>query len=149
LSARIARTLRRLAACSVLVGSTAGAAINDEEARIAATADAGLSSAIELLAETVNVPSATENLAGVRKAGAIYARELSNLGFETRWLELPSEMRRAGHLLAERRGSHGRRILLIGRFRHEGRQPRDPRRAARAARRKRARRHDDHGDADR
>jgi glutamate carboxypeptidase len=114
LSARIARTLRRLAACSVLVGSTAGAAINDEEARIAATADAGLSSAIELLAETVNVPSATENLAGVRKAGAIYARELSNLGFETRWLELPSEMRRAGHLLAERRGSHGRRILLIG-----------------------------------
>jgi glutamate carboxypeptidase len=92
----------------------ANAALTDEETRIAAAADAGMPRAIEVLAETVNTASATENLDGVRKAGAIYAREFAALGFETRWLELPPEMQRAGHLLAERRGTRGKRVLLIG-----------------------------------
>jgi glutamate carboxypeptidase len=115
LNARIVSTLvRGLAVCSALCGTAAGAAVSADEARIVAAADQGLSSAIDLLAETVNVPSATENLDGVRKAGAIYARELKKLGFETRWVELPAEMKRAGHLVAERHGSRGKRILLIG-----------------------------------
>jgi glutamate carboxypeptidase len=97
-----------------LTAGGASAAITDEEARIAVAADSGLPGAIDLLAETVNLASATENLDGVREAGAIYARELAKLGFETRWIELPAGMQRAGHLLAERRGSHGKRVLLIG-----------------------------------
>jgi glutamate carboxypeptidase len=103
-----------LATLAWLTAPTANAALTAEEQRIVAAADAGLPSAIELLAETVGVPSATENLDGVRKAGAIYLRELDALDFDARWLELPSEMQRAGHLLAERRGSRGKRVLLIG-----------------------------------
>jgi glutamate carboxypeptidase len=108
------RVTRWLAAGSVLAGTVANAALSGKESRIVDAADSGLSGAVELLAETVNVPSATENLDGVRRAGGIYARELAKLGFETRWIELPPEMKRAGHLLAERRGSRGKRVLLIG-----------------------------------
>jgi glutamate carboxypeptidase len=106
--------VRACVAGLLLAGHAANAALTDEEMRIAAAAEAGMPRAIEVLAETVNVPSATENVDGVRKAGAIYARELAALGFETHWLELPREMHRAGHLLAERRGTRGKRVLLIG-----------------------------------
>jgi glutamate carboxypeptidase len=95
-------------------GAAHSAGLSRLEARIAATAQQNLPRSIDLLAQTVDAPSATENLDGVRKAGAIYARELAALGFETRWLELPAEMKRAGHLLAERRGKRGKRLLLIG-----------------------------------
>ena len=98
----------------LLAGHAANAALTHDEMRIATAAEAGMPRAIEVLAETVNVPSATENVDGVRKAGAIYAREFAALGFETHWLELPPEMHRAGHLLAERRGTRGKRVLLIG-----------------------------------
>jgi glutamate carboxypeptidase len=60
------------------------------------------------------VPSATENLAGVRAVGEVYAREFRALGFETRWVELPVEMKRAGHLVATQQGGRGPRLLLIG-----------------------------------
>ena len=80
-------------ACLLLVvaGSAHAAKLSRVESRIAATATTNLPRSIELLAETVDAPSATENTAGVRKAGAIYARELAALGFETSWLELPPE----------------------------------------------------------
>ncbi len=97
-----------------LTAHTAYAALTAAETRIAAAAEAGMPRAIDVLAETVNATSATENLDGVRKAGAIYAREFAALGFDTHWLELPPEMQRAGHLLAERRGTRGKRVLLIG-----------------------------------
>jgi glutamate carboxypeptidase len=106
--------VRACVAGLLLAGHAANAALTDEEMRIASAAAAGMPRAIEVLAETVNVPSATENVDGVRKAGAIYAREFAALGFETHWLELPPEMHRAGHLLAERRGTRGKRVLLIG-----------------------------------
>jgi glutamate carboxypeptidase len=84
------------------------------ERRIVAEVDARREPAIELLKETVDIPSATENLAGVRRVGAVYARELEALGFETRWVDLPAEMARAGHLVAVHRGGRGKRLLLIG-----------------------------------
>src|SRR5688572_20188164 len=105
---------RGLALLSVLAAHSANAALSAAERRIVAASEAGVPAAIELLAETVNVPSATENVAGVRKVGAVYLREFAALGFETKWLELPPDMQRAGHLLAERRGSRGKRVLLIG-----------------------------------
>ena len=59
--------------------------------------------------------SATENLPGVRAVGEIYAREFRALGFETRWVDVPAEMKRAGHLVATHRGKRGgQRLLLIG-----------------------------------
>jgi glutamate carboxypeptidase len=94
---------------------TAHAAPSAVEKRIAAAADRRTDAALELLAETVNVQSATENLAGVRAVGEIYAREFRALDFETRWVDVPAEMKRAGHLVATHRGKRGGpRLLLIG-----------------------------------
>lgn len=69
--------------------------------------------AIDLLAQSVNIPSATENHEGVKRVGEFYAEELRALGFETRWVDQAS-VGRAGHLVAERRGAKGPRVLLIG-----------------------------------
>jgi glutamate carboxypeptidase len=100
---------------ALLAVGTAQAAPSAVELRIAAAADRRTDAALELLATTVNVQSATENLAGVRAVGDIYAREFRALGFETRWVDVPAEMRRAGHLVATHRGKHGGpRLLLIG-----------------------------------
>lgn len=75
---------------------------------------------IGLLQRMVDQPSGTLNLAGVRAVGALYRAELDALGFTTRWVELPVEMRRAGHLVAERTGPQRakatKRLLLIGHF---------------------------------
>ena len=48
------------------------------------------------------------------KVGAIYRRELDKLGFTTEWVNLPDSLRRAGHLVATRKGSQGKRLFLIG-----------------------------------
>ncbi|HEV8356208.1 MAG TPA: M20/M25/M40 family metallo-hydrolase [Gemmatimonadales bacterium] len=73
---------------------------------------------IGVLERLVNQPSGTLNMAGVRAAGALFAAELDGLGFTTKWIEMPAEIRRGGHLVAERparkRGKSGSRLLLIG-----------------------------------
>lgn len=104
-----------LCVLALLTTSMAHAAPSATERRIAAAVDRRTDAALELLAETVNVQSATENLAGVRAVGDIYAREFRALGFETRWVELPAAMQRAGHFVAAHRGRRGSpRLLLIG-----------------------------------
>lgn len=72
------------------------------------------SAALALLEQSVRINSGTLNLAGVRAVGALYEKELTALGFDCRWVEMPKTMGRAGHLIAERKGSGGKRILLIG-----------------------------------
>ena len=66
---------------SLLLSPASGADLSGEEQRIVAAVDARREPAIALLKETVDIPSATENLAGVRRVGAVYARELEALGF--------------------------------------------------------------------
>jgi glutamate carboxypeptidase len=68
---------------------------------------------VDLLARSVNIMSATENHAGVRRLADFYATELEALGFSTEWVD-QSAVDRAGHLVAERPGSRGKRLLLIG-----------------------------------
>jgi glutamate carboxypeptidase len=72
------------------------------------------SAALTLLEQSVQINSGTMNVAGVRAVGALYEKELAALGFACRWAEMPKAMGRAGHLIAERKGSRGKRILLIG-----------------------------------
>jgi glutamate carboxypeptidase len=88
--------------------------LSPEERRIAEEADRHAAEAISLLEKVVNIPSATQNLDGVRKVGAIFRAEFEGLGFETRWAAMPVAMHRAGHLIAERKGTRGKRLLLIG-----------------------------------
>jgi glutamate carboxypeptidase len=103
-----------LAALLVLVSSAPAAAqLTPLEQRIVQHIDARREAAVELLGRTVAVPSATENHAGVRAVAHIYAAELEALGFETRWIDQQAAGR-SGHFVAERRGTRGTRLLLIG-----------------------------------
>ncbi len=110
--------IRHLALSALLVAAAAvparAQALTPVERRIVAHADAHAEEAIELLERVVNVNSGTGNAAGVREVGRIFAAQLDSLGFETRWIDLPDSLNRAGHLFAERRGRRGKRLLLIG-----------------------------------
>jgi glutamate carboxypeptidase len=98
----------------LLLAQESRADLSGEEQRIVGAVDTRREGALALLEETVNIPSATENLAGVRRVGDVYARELAALGFAARWADVPQAMARAGHLVATLSGSRGRRLLLIG-----------------------------------
>ncbi len=93
----------------------AQARLTGTESRIRRAVTAGLEDQITYLQRVVDMPSSTLDLDGVRAVGAVFARSLDSLGFTTRWIEMPAEMRRAGHLVAEHRGKAGQaRLLLIG-----------------------------------
>jgi glutamate carboxypeptidase len=108
--------MHRLAALLAIIASTSAGAggLPAAEKRIVAAVDANQAGALSMIEETVNIQSATENHVGVRKVGDVFARELAALGFETRWVDLPPQVGRAGHLLAVHRGTRGKRLLLIG-----------------------------------
>lgn len=108
--------LRALLVLSVALGGAAaqGSGLDGKERRIVQAIAARQEQSLDLLAEVVDIPSATENHPGVRKVGDVLARELAALGFETRWVEQGSEVGRAGHLMAVHRGTQGKRLLLIG-----------------------------------
>lgn len=107
-----------IAAASVLVvlASTFSYAqkISTAEQKLVDYIDAHTNEAISLLEKTVNIESPTENLAGVKEVGAVFKSGFESLGFTAKWINMPPEMKRAGHLLAEKSGSKGKRILLLG-----------------------------------
>ncbi len=74
--------------------------------------DAQASGARALLERVVNINSGTMNFSGVREVGGVFRAELDALGFATEWID-GAAFERAGHLVAHRRGS-GPRLLLIG-----------------------------------
>jgi glutamate carboxypeptidase len=88
--------------------------LTDVEGRIAANVDRGTPAALSLLEKSVNIDSPTENIAGVKAVGALYAKELTSMGFDVRWIEMPASTGRAGHLVAEMKGTKGKRLLLLG-----------------------------------
>lgn len=88
--------------------------LSTDERRIAGYIDEHKDDLLTLLEQSVRIDSATENLAGVRKAGDFYRTGLDQLGFASRWIEMPPAVKRAGHLFSERTGTRGRRLLLIG-----------------------------------
>ena len=103
--------------------------LSAEEKGIVTYIDANSEAAVSLLEKTVNIESPTENLAGNKEVGMVFKRELEAIGFDAKWIEMPAEMKRAGHLIAEKKGGKGKRILLLGhldtvlkgeKFRREG-----------------------------
>jgi glutamate carboxypeptidase len=84
------------------------------ESRIVQHIDQHNTQMLEDLETLVNINSGTMNRAGIREVGAFFESEFANLGFDTRWVELPESMERSGHVFAERQGSSGKRVLLIG-----------------------------------
>ena len=84
------------------------------EAKIIAQVNAQLPQTEALLKKVVNVNSGTLNKEGVREVGAIFRKEFDDLGFKTEWISLPDSLNRAGHLVAERKGTKGKKLFLIG-----------------------------------
>ncbi len=85
-----------------------------EEQKIIDYIDKNSAGAVAMLEKTVNIESPTENIKGVREVGTVFETEFKSIGFATKWLEMPAEMKRAGHFLAERKGKKGKRLLLLG-----------------------------------
>ena len=84
------------------------------EKKILQQVETNYENSVSFLERTVNINSGTFNHAGVQEVGKIYDSLLTSMGFETQWIEMPSEMNRAGHLMGEIKGSKGKKILLIG-----------------------------------
>ena len=104
-----------LALLSALSASAAHAQqLSPVEQRIAAEVRARAPAALALLERSVNINSGTMNHAGVRAVGKVFRSELDELGFTTRWIDMPAAMQRAGHLVATRDGKQGKRLLLLG-----------------------------------
>lgn len=88
--------------------------LSPAEQRIVRNVDAETQPAIQLLARTVDINSGTLNRAGVRAVADALIPEFERLGFTVRYEALPDSLRRGGHLIAERKGARGKRLLLIG-----------------------------------
>jgi glutamate carboxypeptidase len=110
------RSLRLAAAAIMCLASTGtqAAALDPREKAISAWVDANVGQAEALLEELVNINSGTLNPTGVRSVGQRLAKEFDAVGFETRWIDMPPEVQRAGHLVARHPGNRGRKILMIG-----------------------------------
>jgi glutamate carboxypeptidase len=88
--------------------------LSPDEERIARYVEANVERTIDRLEQTVNVNSGTLNLEGNREVARMMTPWFEAVGFDVRWSALPPETGRAGHLIAERRGTRGKRLLLIG-----------------------------------
>jgi len=70
---------------------------------------------ISYLERLVNIPSGTLNVTGVRDVGRVIGATLDSMGFQSRWVDVPEGMKRAGHLVSTHLGNPGSpRMLLIG-----------------------------------
>jgi glutamate carboxypeptidase len=108
--------------------ANAAQGLSKEEQQVMAWIDAHMPQAIELLKESVNINSGTLNIEGVKKVGALFAKEFEKAGFTTEWVAMPDSIKRAGHLVASRRpggaassnsaaktpSKKGKRLFLIG-----------------------------------
>ncbi|HQU86259.1 MAG TPA: M20/M25/M40 family metallo-hydrolase [Pyrinomonadaceae bacterium] len=99
---------------ALLFAFAVSAQVSQIEKKIVEAVEKNNDAAISLLEKTVNIESPTENVKGVKEVGMIFKKELDALGFQTKWLDLPAEMKRAGHLIAERKGGKGKTVLLLG-----------------------------------
>ena len=69
---------------------------------------------LSLLEKLVNINSGTANISGIHQVGEILCFQFNQLGFKTRWVKEPANMHRAATLIAEHKGTTGKKLLLIG-----------------------------------
>ncbi len=101
---------------SVLLAQTAPS-LSPREKAMVAYIDANEQASNALLEKLVNINSGTHNLEGVRAVAGIMQQQLTDLGFNVRWIPM-QQVERAGVLVAEHPcpepGKCGKRMLLIG-----------------------------------
>ena len=90
-----------------------GQGLSKPQAEILRAVDDEAPAAISLLEKLVNINSGTFNPAGVAEVGKVMETELQALGFQTRRLPMDS-VKRGPSLIAERKGTRGKKILLNG-----------------------------------
>lgn len=121
--------MRILLSVSFLCSFAAAQSIAPVEQKLLENVDKNAAAAVRFLGEIVDIDSPTEDIQGVRRVGAAFARELEAMGMKVRWVDMPAGTGRAGHLIAETAGTSGKRLLLLGhldtvlkgeRFRREG-----------------------------
>lgn len=88
--------------------------LSAEEQKIVLQTEKNYADMMALLKKTVNINSGTFNIHGVKQVGEVYANELKQLGFTIEWIKLPDSLKRAGHLVAYRKGKKGKKLFLIG-----------------------------------
>lgn len=88
--------------------------LSKTEKKIIKSIEANHESAIQFLEKVVNINSGTMHHAGVKEVGMVFKEQFDAIDFNTRWIDMPAEVNRAGHLFAETSGSKGKKILLIG-----------------------------------
>lgn len=69
---------------------------------------------LNTLIEVVNINSGTLNSEGVKAVGNVFKREFDKIGFNTEWVSLPDSLNRAGHFVATRKGTIGKKLFIIG-----------------------------------
>jgi glutamate carboxypeptidase len=84
------------------------------ERKIVASVQQNMPKNEKLLEQVVNINSGTLNVQGVREVGTVFQKEFEALGFKTEWVTMPASMQRAGHLVAQRKGTKGKKLFLIG-----------------------------------
>lgn len=107
------KALPLLLFCSIITVSVS-AQLTKVELQIIKNVEKNYEESVAFLEKTVNINSGTYNVDGVKKVGLIYKEFLDQLGFTTKWVDMPADMKRAGHLIGEIKGKKGKRLLLIG-----------------------------------
>ena len=85
-----------------------------EEKKIIDNVRVQMPQTMQLLEEIVNINSGTLNVEGVKKVGDVLGKQFENIGFTTTWISLPDSLKRAGHLVATKSGTKGKKLFLIG-----------------------------------
>ena len=98
----------------ITIGSSFAQSLSSQEKKILQNVELNNDAALAFLEQTVNINSGTMNAEGVREVGNLFDEQFKKIGFETNWIDMPTDMQRAGHLFAEHKGKKGKRLLLIG-----------------------------------
>lgn len=88
--------------------------LNKDEQKLLELIDKNYQETLAILEEVININSGSLNKEGVREVGRVFEREFQKIGFQTEWVELPAEVNRAGHFVATRKGTKGKKLFLIG-----------------------------------
>jgi len=88
--------------------------VSGDEQKILDYIDSHGVEALSILERSVNIESPTEDIAGVKNVGMVFGKEFESIGMTVRWIDMPPNMKRAGHLVAETKGAKGKRLLLLG-----------------------------------
>jgi glutamate carboxypeptidase len=103
-----------LIAFAAIVTTAIAQPLSKAEQQVLKNIDADYTTTLALLKESVNINSGTYNISGIKKVGDMYGKELAALGFTIEWIAMPDSLKRAGHLVAYRKGKKGKKLFLIG-----------------------------------